>query len=388
MEVGQSRLTRISEFLHHRLLWLVIAAYLLAGVAPAPGLWMRSTSFGAVRLGSTPISASLPSVLLATLLVNAGLGVELRRLRELCLSSGVLIAGLVTNLLAPLVFIAAISVTLTRWHNPTEVQYILVGLALISSMPIAGSSTAWSQNSNGDLALSLGLVVGSTILSPLTTPAVLHAVGWVAEGTFANCLHELAAGNASSFLVTFVMAPSLLGIAGRWLIGDSVSRVRPALKLVNSVVLLILCYANAAVALPKTFANPDWDFLAVMLVIVTGLCVIGFAAGLGLATWFGADRGRRASLMFGLGMTNNGTGLVLATSSLAHLPDVMLPVIFYNLVQNVVAAMFQRWGNQRSGEVPEAAPDTLAGSASPVANANLDAPSKDKPEFIVGSPTV
>jgi predicted Na+-dependent transporter len=44
------------------------------------------------------------------------------------------------------------------------------------------------------------------------------------------------------------------------------------------------------------------------------LVVLGFAAGLGLSAWFGADAGRRASLMFGLGMTNNGTGLVLATS--------------------------------------------------------------------------
>ncbi len=52
------------------------------------------------------------------------------------------------------------------WHNPDEVQNILVGLALVASMPIAGSSTAWSQNADGDMALSLGLVLGSTLLSP------------------------------------------------------------------------------------------------------------------------------------------------------------------------------------------------------------------------------
>ena len=65
------------------------------------------------------------------------------------------------------------------WHNPDEVQNILVGLALVASMPIAGSSTAWSQNANGDMALSLGLVLGSTLLSPLTTPMALHAVGFM-----------------------------------------------------------------------------------------------------------------------------------------------------------------------------------------------------------------
>lgn len=343
MALTEGPLARTADFLHHRLLWLLVCAYALAGVAPAAGLWLRSAHFGSVDLLGSPITASLPSLLLSVLLFNAGLGVDPGRLRDLARSSGVLLAGLVANLVVPLLFIGGVSVTLAIWHNPIEVQYILVGLALIASMPVAGSSTAWSQNSNGDLALSLGLVIGSTVLSPLTTPAVLHAVGWVAEGTFADCLHRLAASGTSEFIIAFVLAPSLAGIMTRCLLGSGpVKRAKPVLKLVNSIVLLVLCYANAAVALPKTFANPDWDFLAVMLVIVTGLCVLGFAAGLGLATWFRVDAERRASLMFGLGMTNNGTGLVLATTALAQFPDVMLPVIFYNLVQHVVAAGFQR----------------------------------------------
>lgn len=338
MEVADGPLARLAGFLHHRLLWLLVTAYALAGLAPAAGLWLRSATLGAVEVFGQPVTASLPSLLLSVLLFNAGLGVEPSRLRELFGKSWLLVGGLLANLVVPLAFILVVSATLTFWHNPTEVQCILVGLALIASMPVAGSSTAWSQNANGDLALSLGLVVGSTVLSPLTTPAVLHAVGWVAQGTFADSLHRLAAGGSSSFLVAFVMVPSVLGILVRSVCGGKrMSRVKTALKVVNSVALLILCYANAAVALPKTFADPDWDFLAVMLVIVTGLCVLGFAAGLGLSAWFGADAGRRASLMFGLGMTNNGTGLVLATTALAHVPDVMLPVIFYNLVQHVVA---------------------------------------------------
>ena len=66
------------------------------------------------------------------------------------------------------------------------------------------------------------------------------------------------------------MAPSLAGIVARCLMGDGpIRRIKPGLKLANSIVLLVLCYANAALALPKTFANPDWDFLIVMLVIVS-----------------------------------------------------------------------------------------------------------------------
>ena len=55
----------------------------------------------------------------------------------------------------------------------------MLGLALIASMPIAGSSAAWAQNANANLALSLGLILCSTVLSPLTTPVLLRSVGWM-----------------------------------------------------------------------------------------------------------------------------------------------------------------------------------------------------------------
>jgi BASS family bile acid:Na+ symporter len=42
--------------------------------------------------------------------------------------------------------------------------------------------------------------------------------------------------------------------------------------------------------------------------------------------------------MFGLGMNNNGTGLVLAATALSAYPRVLQPVILYNLVQHLVAA--------------------------------------------------
>jgi BASS family bile acid:Na+ symporter len=230
------------------------------------------------------------------------------------------------------------------WHNPDEVQNILVGLALVASMPIAGSSTAWSQNANGSMALSLGLVLGSTLLSPITTPLALHAVGWLAEGDYAARLHELASGGAGAFLGVCVVLPSLLGVAGRWALGEERSaRIRPDLKLLNSLNLLLLNYANAAVSLPEAVSNPDGDFVAVTLGLVLALCVLAFAVGAWLARLFGADGGQRISLMFGLGMNNNGTGLVLASLALADHPRVMLPIILYNLVQHLVAAVVDRY---------------------------------------------
>jgi BASS family bile acid:Na+ symporter len=182
----------VSDFLHRHFLWFLLGSYALAGLWPAFGLWIKDASVGTVPFAGESISLTLPKVLLALLLLNAGLGVQASRLRDLLGMSPLLAAGLAANLLIPVAFIFGVSRAPRPWHEPDEAQGLLVGLALVASMPVAGSSTAWSQNNNGDLALSLGLVLLSTVLSPLTTPAALHALGLVASGDYASLLHRLA----------------------------------------------------------------------------------------------------------------------------------------------------------------------------------------------------
>ena len=80
-----------------------------------------------------------------------------------------------------------------------------------------------------------------------------------------------------------------------------------------------------------------------------------FAAGYGLSRLFKLNRPEGVSLMFGLGMNNNGTGLVLASLVLSAYPNIMVPIIFYNLVQHIVAGtvqeiMSRRESNQRTGK--------------------------------------
>jgi BASS family bile acid:Na+ symporter len=330
--------TLLFHFIHRHFIWFLIGSYLIAGLFPAWGLWIRNVAIPDLDLFQEDAALTLPMLMLAFLLLNAGLGVETSQLRELRRNPLALLTGLAANLLAPLAFIFVVSQTMRLWHNPEEVQNILVGLALVASMPIAGSSTAWSQNTNGNLALSLGLVLLSTFLSPMTTPLGLHAVGWMARGSYAEELHALAGYGTGAFLIICVLVPSLVGIGLHWLLGEArIAAAKPHLKLLNSVNLLLLSYSNASVSLPQTITNPDWDFLAVTLTIVVSLCLLAFASGWVVARTLAVDFGEQVSLMFGLGMNNNGTGLVLASIALAAHPLVMLPIIFYNLVQHLVA---------------------------------------------------
>jgi BASS family bile acid:Na+ symporter len=356
-------LARFAHFIHEHFLWLMIGSYAVAAGFPSFGLWVRDCSVGDLTLSGARARVSLSMLMLAALLLNAGLGVRIGQLGEMIRSPGILGFVLAANLIIPILFILGVSKFMEGWHNAEEVQNVLVGLALIASMPIAGSSTAWAQNANGDLALSLGMVLFSTVLSPLTTPLALHAVGLMATGDYAEDLHELATGGTGMFLTFCVLTPSLIGIDLRWAVGEArIAAVKPRLKLINGLILLTLNYSDASVSLPRAVAEPDPDFLAATLGIVVGLCVLAFAAGWWIARLLKATPARRTSLMFGLGMNNNGTGLVLASMALADHPRVMLPIIFYNLVQHLVAGVVDRAVcRTQSPPSPDPEPPRLAG---------------------------
>ena len=334
-------LSATCHWIHRHFFKLLLASYAIAALSPALGQAMRSYQLGSLHLTSAgTIDVTLPMAMLALLLFNAGLGVKLTELRHVLHKPVILVSGLIANLLLPIAFILGLQLLLNQWHNDHELQQLLVGIALIAAMPIAGSSTAWSQNANGNLALSLGFVVFSTILSPITTPFVLKIFSHLTLGDYSEDLRELAAHGVNTFLLLTVVIPSFLGMTLHFLIGEArLNRVKTHLKLINHINLLLLSYSNAAVALPQAFQKPDWDFLILIAALTAVLCGTAFGAGWVISRVLKTDRSDKAALMFGLGMNNNGTGLVLSSIALADHPLVMLPIIFYNLAQQVVAAL-------------------------------------------------
>lgn len=336
-----SLVARATHTIHKYFLPLLLASYVLASFLPQFGLAIRQVSIGTVNLPLLgAINVSLPLIMLSFLLFNAGLGIQVNELVGLRRKPQILLAAFAANLVIPILLIVSSRSLLGLWHSSDELHNLIVGLALIIAMPIAGSSAAWAQNANGNLSLSLGLILLSTILSPVTTPAVLDLFGFMTQGDYAEDLHEMARQGTNAFLCLTVVLPSLVGIATHFMLGDEkTNQVKPTLKLINFIVLLLLNYSNAATSLPQAFRVPDWDFLAFIMAATITVCLVAFAAGWLVARAFNTNKADRAALIFGLGMNNNGTGLVLAATALADHPAVMLPMIFYTLVQQVAAAV-------------------------------------------------
>jgi BASS family bile acid:Na+ symporter len=343
MSVQEFHSKKILDFLHHNLIWLILFSYILAITSPGLGLWVRTASLGSINLSLLHLDLSLPSTLLAILLFNAGLGVRIGELKSLQNQIKILLIGVLSNVLGPLIFIVVVSRLVNIWHNLEETQQILTGLAIVASMPIAGASTAWAQNSQGNLSISLGLVLLTTLLSPLVTPVVLHAVGYATIGDYSEDLHELAQGTAISFLGAWVIFPSLLGILTNLALKADVSaKILPYAKIINLFVLVLLNYSNASISLPEIKTNPDWDFLFLSMIVVSLLCGLMFFLGYYISNIYKLARAEKVSLMFALGMNNNGSGLVLASMALSDHPRVMLPLIIYTLIQHLFAAYVDR----------------------------------------------
>ena len=166
----------INHFIHKNFLWITLLLYTAGAILPEIDSKMREVCFGnLIWLDKSEVKLSLPLIMLSFLLFNAGLAAKTQDFKSLLKYPQALILGLTGNILIPILFIYFIKNCLFFWHNPDETQNILVGLAILGSMPIASSSTAWTQNTEGNLGLSLGLVNFSTILSPFSTPVILHS---------------------------------------------------------------------------------------------------------------------------------------------------------------------------------------------------------------------
>ncbi len=339
------RISQISSFFHDYFLWIVLAFYVIATFLPGWGQEIRNISFGNLTwFDNSSVQLSLPFLMLSFLLFNAGLGIKTEELKKLPSYLMVLLLGFAALIIVPILIIFMVHLGMMFWHDQEEVQNILVGLAVIASMPIASSSTAWAQNSDGNMALSIGLVVLSTLLSPFTAPLMLHFVGLLTYGDYSEDLHELASNGTGAFIIFSIIMPCLLGIIFHYLIGEEkIKHIKPGLKLTNSIILITLIYSNAALSLPNALLiEPDLDFLLIIFLITIVMCVIAFGSGYFISHVFKLDTSEEASIMYALGMKNNGGGLVLVSMALADHPLVMLPLIFYNLSQQVIASIVSK----------------------------------------------
>ncbi|UNO38563.1 bile acid:sodium symporter [Streptomyces sp. MST-110588] len=328
------------------LLGLMLGCYVLAGVFPGPGRALRGPI---LRMPVGAAELTLPMVLLAVMLFTAGLGVRVTELRTVVRRPLRLVLGIVANALLPVLVLPVVALALRAWPDPGEAEGLVVGLLLVLAMPIAGGAASWGQHAGGNVPLAVAMVVGSTVLSPLTVPLGMHLTGRLVGPSGAGALDDtstldlLARTGAGVFALVAVVLPCLAGILVRIGLGDDgVRRVLPAAKAVNLVNILLLCYINAVGALGQALARPDPDLLLLALGISGAVCCLTFWCGRWISRWTRCDRPDGVSLTFATGMNNSSAAAVLAAGWFSHRPGVLVPILSYSLLQKIVAGVAGR----------------------------------------------
>ncbi|MFC9279523.1 sodium-dependent transporter [Streptomyces collinus] len=325
----------------------VVLAYAAALILPEPGLWLR-------RAHSLPLGAAgalpLPTaqLLLGLVLLSAGLQVRLRALGSLLRRPTAVLAGLVLHLSIPLLAVPAVAFPL-RWTPDTDGGSGLVtAMILIMAMPVAAGATVWTGGGGGDQPTMVGLVLASTLLSPVTVPLIIGALLPLLSGGYARTLAAAEPTTHGGFAFAGVVLPCAAGVVCRLALPEAwLSRVLGTVLPAASVGSLVLTYVNACGALDSFLARPRLLLSAAALGVATSVCLLSFTVGRCAARVLRLDAPTASSVTLACGMNNSSASAVLISSALPGKPHLLLPVLAYGLVQKTAASRLVR--RRRSG---------------------------------------
>ena len=331
-----NRVTTIVTWMHDHFLWLLVASYLLAAIAPGPGLLLRKFSWGNPYAGEI----TAPMLLLALLLFCAAAVVQWEQVWHLLERPGVLLVALTATWLVPCLFVSLLGGTLPHLLGTEATSGMMVGLALVAAMPVANSSVAWTQNSRGNVALGLGLIVLTIVISPVATPQMLKLMGFaLSDEATAQC-EQLVKRFSGTFFIVWVILPSLAGMLFNRMAGaEAIARQRGTIRLVSAMALLALNYTNASLAMPQVFERAAPRVIFVTSLSAIALQFLGVVTAWVMSKTMSLDKESTIALMFAFSMKHTGLALVLAGEVLESEPRVILLIVLATLLQHILAAI-------------------------------------------------
>lgn len=344
----RGRLARWGALLHRYFLPVLLAVYVLAGIAPGPGTTIRESAV------SFPGGSEerLSMLLLAVLLFCAAAVIEWSEVRDMIEHPSILLAGLLTCWFGPTLLVAIVGPLLPRLAGGAASEGLLVGLALVAAMPVANSSAGWTQNARGNVTLSLGLIVLSILLSPLATPNLLKLMGLVLSTEDTHRIEQVVNEFSGWRFILWVILPSLAGAAAAWCVGPRrIARAKPWFRLITLVDILVLNYANASLAIENIWKSEQLGVVLLAAVLAAAVSLVGVALAVVQSRACGLPRSTWIALVFSLSMKHTGLALVLAGEVLHDHPRVILVILLSTLAQHLTAAAID-WRLARSAPHP------------------------------------
>ncbi|MDY0244347.1 MAG: bile acid:sodium symporter family protein [Sphaerochaeta sp.] len=205
---------------------------------------------------------------------------------------------------------------------------IITGFILLMAIPTAITGYIWANIYRGNGALSLTLIIVSTLLAPFLTP---YTVAILAQTSV-----QIDTKGMMISLLIMVVIPSIVGIlinnATQGKVNDHMG---PNLKPFSKIGLFFIIVINTSNVAERLIADASWIYLPIALVCAL-LAVIGYPLAHYLGKIAGIALEDRKSVTFAVSMRNISSALVLAIAYFP--PETALPVIFGIVFQQTICA--------------------------------------------------
>ena len=223
-------------------------------------------------------------------------------------------------------------------HLPAD---IALGVILVGCCPGGTASNVITYIAKGDVPLSVGMTIVSTLVAPLVTPALVYllAGAWVQVSFWAMF----------QSVVQVVLLPVLAGILVNFIAGNAVQKVSGVLPLVSVLAIALIVAGIVAVNNVKIVQSG-----ALVLAVVALHNGIGMALGYLAARIFKLDYRKTTALTIEVGMQNSGLAVSLAAANFAANPLATLPGAVFSVWHTIAGSILASF-RCRHTEDPELA---------------------------------
>lgn len=222
-------------------------------------------------------------------------------------------------------------------HLPED---LIIGVILVGCCPGGTASNVITYIAGGDVPLSVGMTIISTLIAPLMTPLLVYVIAgaWVEVSFWAMVLS----------VVKVILIPVLLGILLRSLFGRQIQKISEVLPLISVVSIVMIISGIVAVNAEKIVSS---GILVLGVVMLHNL--FGMGLGLGVAKVMKVEYSKATAIAIEVGMQNSGLAVSLATANFAANPLATLPgaifSVWHNISGSIFASIRRRNMNCRSG---------------------------------------
>ncbi len=219
---------------------------------------------------------------------------------------------------------------------------LALGVILVGCCPGGTASNVITYVAKGDVPLSVGMTIVSTILAPLCTPFLVYflAGSWV----------EVSLLTMMISVVKVVLIPVLAGLLIYRVFPKQVDAVRELLPLVSvaAIVLIISGIVGSNVEKIMTCG-------ALVMIVVAIHNVIGLLLGTAVAKILKLEEKKVTAIGIEVGMQNSGLAISLATANFAANPLATLPGAVFSVWHNISGTIYAGIRNRKRGTGQEKA---------------------------------